>query len=93
VVDAIAIGSDSPIPFDRAELERRVREPSVRDHFSRAGVDIAARVDKVLESQPIRIGPAANRKRLTDVNRDLFARDEFMVDASGHTDSWAAGRW
>ena len=93
VVDAIAIGSESPIPFDRAELERRVRDPRVRDHFTRAGVDVVALVDRLLESQPVRIGPAANRKRLTDVNRDLFARDEFMVDPPARADGWAAGRW
>lgn len=93
VIDAIAIGSESPIPFDRAELERRVGDPRVRDHFARAGVDVAALVGALLESQPVRIGPAANRKRLTDVNRDLFARDEFMVDSVGHADGWAAGRW
>jgi len=93
VVDAIAIGSESPIPFDRAELERRVRDPRVRDHFTRAGVDVVALVDRLLESPPVRIGPAANRKRLTDVNRDLFARDEFMVDPPARADGWAAGRW
>ncbi len=93
VVDAIAIGSESPITFDRAELERRVRDPRVQEHFTRAGVDAVALVDELLKAQPVRIGPAANRKRLTDVNRDLFARDEFMVGAPGHADGWAAGRW
>jgi predicted membrane-bound spermidine synthase len=93
VIDAIAIGSETPIPFDRAALERRAQDPRVREHFARAGVDIAALIAEALRNPPLRIGPQANRKRLFDVNRDLFAKDEFMIDGAKREDGWAAGRW
>jgi hypothetical protein len=75
----IAIGSETPIPWDRAELARRVRDPRVVAHFARAGVDLAALLDRFLAAPTLVLGPAAPRAHLLDVNTDLFAKDEFML--------------
>jgi predicted membrane-bound spermidine synthase len=77
--EAIAIGSDAPIPFDRDALLARCDEPWVKAYYERVGIDLRAIVEQRLAAQPPRrIGPSANRARLTDVNSDLFAKDEFL---------------
>lgn len=83
VVEEVAIGSDSPIPFDPAKALERSRDPAVAAHFGRIGMDIEAVLRRFLaESQPLYFGPGAKRAALVDLNRDLFAKDEFLVDSS-----------
>ena len=81
---SLAIGSDSPIPFDRARLGRAARDAFVRDYFRRAGIDIQALTSAYLRGSRVwSVGPDDDRSQYVDVNRDLFAKDEFMVNDSG----------
>lgn len=80
VVSELAIGSESPIPFDREALLARCDEPAVRAHFESAGVDLRALVEKRLAARaPVVFRPEHDRRALRDVNSDLFPKDEFLV--------------
>ena len=73
----ILLGSSQPIVFDRAVLAARIADPRVREHYRRAGIDIARLMDDFLASEPGRYGPDLDRSTLTDFNTDLYPRDEF----------------
>jgi len=80
VLNRMALGSDAPIPFDRAALLARCDEPAVRGYFEAVGVDIRALVEARLAVEPPTvIGPAYDRSALGDVNSDLFPKDEFLI--------------
>jgi spermidine synthase len=72
----IMVGSSEPIAFDPAQI--KVRVAAVRDYYSEAGIDIAALVGPYLAAEPTRFGPGDPR-RMTDLNTDLFPRDEFSL--------------
>jgi hypothetical protein len=74
----IALGSDTPIPFDSKAIQQRLRDPSVRSHYLRAGIDIDALLAPYLAAPgPRRLESGAGRTG--DLNEDLFPRDEFSV--------------
>ena len=72
----ILIGSNEPIPIDRAAVEARLADPATREYFDRAGIDIRKLLTTYLDS-PIVYTPAYPRQQLSDVNTDLFPKDEF----------------
>jgi spermidine synthase len=72
----ILIGSNEPIPMDRAAIETRLAEPQVRQYFERAGIDIRKLLATYLDA-PTVYTPAYPRQQLVDVNTDLFPKDEF----------------
>jgi predicted membrane-bound spermidine synthase len=74
---AILLGSREPIAFDAPTIVARAAEPAVRSYYQRAGIDIEALVRTYLEHEPAKVGPEFDRTSLTDVNTDLFPRDEF----------------
>jgi predicted membrane-bound spermidine synthase len=74
----ILVGSNDPIPLDRAAIAARIADAA--DHFGRAGIDIARLLDGYL-SNPIVYGPDYPRQQLADINTDLFPRDEFDLSA------------
>jgi predicted membrane-bound spermidine synthase len=79
-VAGILIGSNDPIPFDREMITRRIADPRVREHYARAGVN----VDELMASyfaDPAIYSPGFDRTTLTDVNTDLFPRDEYDLSA------------
>jgi len=74
----IALGSETPIRFDAKAIEQRLRDPAVRLHYLRAGIDIDALLAPYLGApgpRHIDAGPAHHH----DLNHDLFPRDEFSV--------------
>jgi hypothetical protein len=73
----ILIGSEQPIPFDAAAIRARIAAPGVRDYFWRAGVDIEAALAPYLAEPPARVARGARGR--TDLNDDLFPRDEFNL--------------
>jgi spermidine synthase len=77
VLGDVAVGSSSPIAFDRAAIEARMNEPFAREHYASGQVDIASALAKYLAADPVRysLGSAPVNER--DLNRDLFPRDEF----------------
>lgn len=74
----IMIGSKQPIAFDRAAVEARLAEPSVRQHYSTAGIDIASLLSSYLD-QTTEYGPDHPRDETAETNTDLFPRDEFDI--------------
>jgi len=78
----IALGSETPIPFDPKAIEQRLQDPAVRSHYLRAGIDIDALLAPYLAApgpRHIDTGPADR----DDLNDDLFPRDEFSVRRAG----------
>jgi predicted membrane-bound spermidine synthase len=78
----IALGSETPIPFDPNAIEQRLQDPVVRSHYLRAGIDIDALLAPYLAApgpRHIDTGPANQH----DLNDDLFPRDEFSVPRAG----------
>ncbi|MSO57244.1 MAG: spermidine synthase [Acidobacteria bacterium] len=75
-VAGILLGSNDPIPFDRDVIASRIADPRVREHYARAGIN----VEELMASyfvEPAIYSPGFDRKTLTDVNTDLFPRDEY----------------
>jgi spermidine synthase len=75
-VPGILIGSNAPIDADRAAALGRAADPRVRRHYGAAGIDIERMLTEYLAS-PAYYGPAFDRETLTDINTDLFPRDEY----------------
>ena len=72
----IMIGSSDPIAFDPALIRARI--DAVRGYYSEAGIDIVGLVAPYLSAEPRRFGPN-DARRMTDLNTDLFPRDEFSL--------------
>ena len=72
----ILMGSDSPIAFDPEVVRARLRAPGVREYYTRGGVDIEALLMPYLATSPTQIASSGIR-RTSDLNEDLFPRDEF----------------
>ena len=81
--ESLAIGSESPIPFDRAQVDRRMQHAFTRDYYRRGGIDMDALLNGFLSEEPKSFGPGFDRRGLEDVNRDLFPKDEFAIPPRG----------
>ena len=79
----MAVGSETPIEFDRAAISRRAQHPFTRDYYRRADIDLDKMLIECLGQDPTVYGPDFDRTQLIDVNRDLFPRDEFAVAYRG----------
>jgi spermidine synthase len=73
----VAVGSLTPIPFDPERIAERLRAPFTHAHYAAGRVDIEAELRRYLSTPPQTFGPDVDRAALTDLNRDLFPRDEF----------------
>lgn len=76
---SIAIGSLSPIAFDPSLVRRRMRDPFTSRYYSAGGIDLATALEPFLSDPPIASNPLSDRSRLTDLNHDLFPKDEFGI--------------
>jgi len=72
----ILVGSNQPIAIDRAAISARLAEPAAAAHFARAGIDIERLLAGYL-ANPTIYGPDSPRDQLTDIDTDLFPKDEF----------------
>jgi spermidine synthase len=75
----LALGSTTPIRFDRSEIKARIQQASIRAYYFRGGVDIERLLNSYLTDDPRIYGPEFDRSTLVDVNRDLFPKDEFKI--------------
>ncbi|MBM3778116.1 MAG: spermidine synthase [Acidimicrobiia bacterium] len=80
-VPGILVGSHEPITLDRGVLAERVADPRVREHFGRAGIPLDELFESYLGGDTAYYGPDFDRSALTDVNTDLFPRDEFDLSS------------
>jgi spermidine synthase len=76
-VPGVLIGSNEPFDMHAQAIAKRLADPRVRDHYARAGVDIAALLAPYFKAASAPIGPEFNRAALLDVNTDLFPKDEY----------------
>lgn len=76
-VGTTLIGSDAPVAFDAAQLQQRMREPSVVSHYRRGGVEVESLLSDILSSPVRTFGPDDDRSSFDDVNTDLFPKDEY----------------
>jgi spermidine synthase len=72
----IVIGSDEPIAFEPREIRQRLDRPVVREYYARGGVDIGRLLAPYLDAAPTIVGPTTERPPLSNLNTDLFPRDE-----------------
>lgn len=79
VVGDIGIGSDGPVHLDRRLLHARLTDPKVLGYYHAAGIDIEALLDSLLLAPKRAFGPGDALSIGTDLNEDLFPRDEFQV--------------
>ncbi len=76
----ILIGSNQPIELDLQSIYRRLEDPFTREYYQQSRVDIMQWLDEYfVKRQPQVSDPSAPRPAASDINRDLFPRDEFMV--------------
>jgi spermidine synthase len=74
--DDVLIGSETAVPFDRGAIEARLADPFTRELYRRGGIDMAEQLAPLLARAPIAYdGVLAS----SDVNTDVFPRDEFQV--------------
>ncbi len=77
--DAV-FGSNGPIAYDREAIRARMVSAFVRDYHTLAGSEAIALVSQFLQTHtPILLGPNHSRSALTDINTDLFPKDEYQV--------------
>lgn len=73
----ILIGGTAPIPVDRDAVAARIADPEVQAYYARGGIDVRALLEPRLKN-PVVFGMTdAERAAITDINTDLFPRDEF----------------
>jgi spermidine synthase len=76
------VGSSSPIRVDRAAVAARVADPRVQAYYRRAGIDVERLLNDYL-SAPVSYTPQSSRDTLTDLNTDLFPKDEYDLAFGG----------
>jgi len=79
VVDGIAIGSEQPILVEPETIARRLADPFTADYYRRVGGDLQPLVANLIAGEFRRYSPEAERPAKSDLNSDLFPRDEYMV--------------
>ena len=77
--EGLALGSTTPVRFDRSAIEARIRQQFTHDYYSRAGIALDQLLAPYLNHAPRVYGPEFDRTSLVNVNRDLFPKDEFAV--------------
>jgi len=75
----LALGSTTPVRFDRSAIEARIQQRFTHDYYSRAGIQLDKLLAPYLNRAPRAYGPEFDRTSLVNVNRDLFPKDEFAV--------------
>jgi spermidine synthase len=75
---AVHIGSDTPVPFDRALLDERLRDGYFASYFADVGMDVLDLLTPFLDEAEL-LGPEAPRIAVDDLNTDMFPRDEFTL--------------
>ncbi len=78
-IDGILIGSEQQIEVDTGTIERKLADPFVVDHYQRIGASITPLLKHLLQGTFRQYSPDLERLARSDLNSDLFPRDEFMV--------------
>jgi spermidine synthase len=79
VFENLAVGSSTPIAFDRSAILARMQEPFTREYYAAGQIDLQSLLQPYLARDPQIVGPGLDRRALVDLNRDLFPKDEFVI--------------
>ena len=79
--EQVMIGSDAPVDLDRQAILERLRQKRVLDYYTSSGVDIEALLDPYLSGPWPSDGRSRTLADSTDINTDLYPRDEFDIPA------------
>ena len=75
----VLVGSNDPILFDVKAVRALFNEPRTREHYKKMGFDMRV-IELVLFGQsPEAFTPGDDRSGLTDINTDLYPKDEYLV--------------
>ena len=75
----LALGSTTPVRFDRSAIEARIQQRFTQDYYGGAGIALDQLLAPYLKQAPRVYGPEFDRTSLVNLNRDLFPKDEFAV--------------
>ncbi len=84
VFEGLAVGSSTPVVFDRSAIQARMQEHFTRDYYTAAQIDLHGLLQPYLSRDPQVVGPDFDRRLLVDLNRDLFPKDEFAAATTDH---------
>ncbi len=84
VFEGLAVGSSTPVIFDRLAVQARMQEHFTRDYYTAAQIDLHGLLQPYLARDPQVVGPDFDRRLLVDLNRDLFPKDEFAAATTDH---------
>ncbi len=77
--DFVVVGSNEPFELDRAAAIERLQSRFSRSYYARAGIDVDDFVSIFREAEPVVRWPDYDRSKLTDINSDLYPKDEYLV--------------
>ncbi|MBM3890624.1 MAG: spermidine synthase [Verrucomicrobia bacterium] len=79
----IVIGGNEPFTTTPAIIQARLADPAICAYYRRAGIEPSQLLQPYLgpDARPLLIGPDFNRATLTDINTDVFPKDEFSLPA------------
>ena len=82
VVNGIAVGGEEAIDIDLATIARRMGDPFTVEHYRQIGMDVRPLLRDLFLGRFDRYNPETTREPATDLNSDLYPRDEFGVPQS-----------
>jgi spermidine synthase len=75
----VLIGSDRPIAWNAETVAARLQSGFSADYYRRGGISLEPYLEHFAQAQPRLFAGGAERPDLSDLNLDLFPRDEFHV--------------
>ena len=75
----LLIGSNEPIKWDIEGIRSRLTSAFARAYYSPAGIDVEQHLSIIEKVEPTVITPEGRRQPMSNLNRDLFPRDEYLV--------------
>ncbi len=78
-VPGILVGSNEAISLNENLIAERLRDPRVREHYARAGINAEEMIAAYFQ-EPAIYSPASDRTAMDDINTDLFPKDEFRSE-------------
>lgn len=79
----LVIGSNQPIAWDVPKIRLQTTHLELRHHFASANIDLPGLLAPFLapDTTVLSFGPEFDRSGITDLNTDVFPRDEFSLPA------------
>ena len=82
----VIMGSSNPIEIDRGAIRRRLDDPEVQAYYANGGINIRDLMNARLGTIRTFALSDAERAQISDINTDLYPRDEFGNVSMGGAD-------